>query len=104
MDDLVAILLFAVATLAAWLVIPNFFTKRAMKKVVRTFEEMNALSAKTAKSPEELGLMPDSFLQSMYRARNYKPNALRVLIKHNIVMETKDGRVYIPKQKLDLVK
>lgn len=98
--DAVVFILVIILSLAAWFVIPNFLTRRAMKKVIRMFHDHNITSAQNAKTVKELGLTPHTFLQSLYMARDYKPAALRLLMDADIIRETKDGRVYLSKEKL----
>lgn len=100
-SDPVVLVLVITLSLVAWFVIPNFLTKRAMKKVIKMLSDRNITSAQNAKTIQELGLTPHTFVQSLYLARDYKPAALKLLIEADIIRETKDGRVYISKEKLD---
>jgi len=59
------------------------------------------LSRQTAKTIEELGLTPPDFLQRLTHLRDYKPQALKILIKQGIVNRTLDGKLYLLEEKLD---
>ena len=80
--------------------IPVLLTRRAAFKVIKIFCRYDALSAKNAKNAEELGLNPPDFFERMFRLRDYKPYALRLLKKTNIVHTTGDGRLYMTEERL----
>ncbi|MFH0847654.1 MAG: hypothetical protein V1894_06360, partial [Chloroflexota bacterium] len=100
MSDLRVFLIVILLSVAAWLVIPNLLTKRAMRKVIQAFRQNNITSAQNAKTPEELGLKPRSLLESLFSVRDYKPAELKLLMQADIIRETKDGRLYLSKEKL----
>ena len=81
-------------------VIPRFMMKRAMRHVLRAFRQNNATDAKTAKTLEELGLKPRSFMEGFLRGRDYKPYALDMLRKGEIVQITEDGKLYLSEDRL----
>ena len=80
--------------------IPALLTRRAVFKVIKIFCRYDALSVKNAKSAEELGLNPPDFFERMFRPRDYKPYALRMLKQQNIVHTTGDGRLYMTEERL----
>ena len=86
-------------TLAFWL--SAFLTHRATLRVIEIFYRNNALSRQTAKTIEELGLTPPDFLQRLTHLRDYKSQALKILIKQGIVNRTLDGKLYLLEEKLD---
>ena len=86
-------------TLAFWL--SSFLMQRAILKVIEIFYRNNALSLQTAKTIEELGLTPPDLLQRLTHLRDYKPQALKILIKQGIVKRTRDGKLYLLEEKLD---
>lgn len=94
---IVAIIIIAVLGL---FVIPRFLMKRALKKVIRIFREHNATNIRNAKTLDELGLKPRSFMEGMFRTRDYKPFALDLLRKGEIVQMTEDGKLYLLEDKL----
>jgi len=76
-------------------VVPRFMLKRALKKVIKTFRDLNATDLKNAKTLEELGLKPRSLLDGMFKLRDYRPYALDLLRKAEIVKVTEDGKLYL---------
>ncbi len=81
--------------------IRTFLTRRAMFKVIEIFYQHGALEASSAKTLQELGLERPDFLQRMTRPRDYKQNALQILIKEGIINVNEDGRLYMVEEKLD---
>ena len=79
----------------------TFFTRRAIFKVIEIFYQHNALEIKGAKTPHELGLERPDILKRMTRRRDYKQNALQILIKRGIIIENEDKRLYMIERKLD---
>jgi hypothetical protein len=55
----------------------------------------------SAKTLRELGLERPDFFQRMTRRRDYKQNALQILIKRGFISEREDGRLYVLEEKLD---
>ena len=86
--------------LAALIFIPRLLMKRAFSNVIKIFRQHNAINDKNAKTIDELGLRPPTFTQRMFRARDYKPQALDFLIKAEIVQMTEDGKLYLSEDKL----
>ena len=96
---LITILIFAVL-LAAIFIIPGWRLKRAIRQVVQIFRRYNATDVKNAKTDDELGLKPPPMLQRMTSLRDYKPYALSVLIRAEVVQQTEDGKFYLSEDKL----
>ncbi len=86
-------------TLALWL--SAYLTQRAILKVIEIFYRNKALSLQDAKTIEELALTPPDFLQRLTHLRDYKPQALKILINQGIVNKTPDGRLYLLEGKLN---
>ncbi len=86
---------------AGGLYIRTFLTRRAIFKVIEIFYQHNALGLNGAKTPRELGLERPDFLQRITSRRDYKQNALQILIKRGIISENEDGRLYMVEEKLD---
>ena len=86
-------------TLALWL--SAFLTHRAIFKVIEIFYRNNALSFQNAKTIEELGLTSPDILQRLTQLRDYKPQALKILIKQGIVNRTPSGELYLVEKELD---
>ena len=80
--------------------LPRFFMQRAIRQVIERMRSKNAVGPKNAKTVEELGLQPRSFLEGMTRARDYKPRALQMLMHAEIVQQTDNERIYLSEEKL----
>jgi hypothetical protein len=74
--------------------------KRNILKVVRIFENKNALSDKLAISSENLGIRKQAFLERAIKKRDNKIHALQFLINAGLVIVTSDGRCYLNKKKM----
>lgn len=81
--------------------IRTFLTRRAMFKVIEIFYQHGALGTSSGKTLEELGLRRPDLLQRMTRPRDYKQNALQVLIKEGIINVNENGKLYMIEEKLD---
>lgn len=77
-----------------------FLTKRAVQQVIGIFCRHNALLFWQAKTIDELGLTPPGFLQRITHFRDYKPQALKILIQRGIVKVTRDGKLYLVEKQL----
>jgi hypothetical protein len=82
------------------IIIPRWRLKRAIRQVIQIFQKHNATDAKSAKTDEELRLRPQGFMEGMFKGRDYKPYALGILMRAEIVQQTKDGRLYLSEEKL----
>ena len=83
------------------LYIRTFFTKRAVSKVIEIFYQRNAVGMKGAKTLHELGLERPDFVQRMMRPRDYKQDALQILIRRGIIFQNEDGRLHLVEENLD---
>jgi hypothetical protein len=81
-------------------VLPRIRIRRAVSQVVAIFEHNNALDVRSAKTIDELGLKPPTFLEGMLRMRDFKPYALQVLMSTEVVRQTDGGRLYLAQGKL----
>ena len=95
------ILIFVIIALGGSLYLRAFFTKRAVSKVIEIFYQHNALGMNGAKTLQELGLVRPDFFQRMTRTRDYKQDALQILIRRGIIVQNDDGRLYLVEEKLD---
>jgi len=89
-----------IGLLAIVMLLSRFMMTRAFAKVIKIFLQYSATNGKNAKTIDELGLRPPSFTQRMLRARDYKPQALDLLIRSEIIQLTEDGRLYLSEEKL----
>jgi hypothetical protein len=84
----------------AFFVIPRWLMRRAARQVIKIFRKQNATDGKTARTIDELGLRPPGMLQKLGRRRDYKPQALNVMLQMGIVQVTEEGRLYLSEAKL----
>jgi len=99
-NTLFIIVIVVVGILGLW-VIPRILLKRAVNQVLRRFREQKALSLKTARTVEELNLMPRGMFAGMLQGRDYKPYALDMMKKGKIIVTTEDGtKLYLSEEKL----
>jgi hypothetical protein len=94
------ILLIIILVILGFWVLPRIRIKRAINQVAAIFERNNALDVRSAKTIDELGLRPPTFLEGMMRMRDFKPYALQILMKADIIRQTDGGRLYILQDKL----
>jgi hypothetical protein len=91
---LAMVLLLALAFLGS-----NFLMRRAIKAVIKMFRQGQALTPETAKTSEELGFKRKSFLQ--FKAmRDYKPSAMNILMRADVIQTTEDGRLFLSEERL----
>lgn len=98
-DTLVIILIVLLAGLAL-VVIPQFLIRHAISSVIQIFREHNAIDVRNAKTMDDLGLRPRAMMQRMFRRRDYKPQALQILMKAEIIQTTEDGKLYLSEDRL----
>jgi hypothetical protein len=80
--------------------IPQWMLKRAMRQVIGILRGQNATSAENAKALDELGFKPRGIMQNVMRGRDYKPYAVDLMVKAQIIQLTEDGRLYLSEEKL----
>lgn len=97
------ILLIIVVAILGFFVLPRIRMKRAVNQVVAIFERKSALDLRSAKTIDELGLRPPTFLEGMMRMRDFKPYALQMLLQAGVVCQTDGGRLYLLQDKLAAV-
>jgi hypothetical protein len=97
----ILILILVIIVFGGGLYIGNFLTRRAIFKVIEIFCQHKALGINSAKTLHQLGLERPDFLQRVRGLRDYKQNALQILIKEGIINVNEDGRLYMVEEKLD---
>ena len=97
--DILIFSILIIGAVLAFLYLPAFLVKRAIAKVRQTFCRHGAIGVENAKTVEELGLTPPSFMERLTRPRNYKPRALQYLKQAGEVLMTGDGRLYMVGEK-----
>ena len=100
MDDTLLLVLLVVVGLAVMIFVPRWFMKRAFPKVIQIFREYNAINERNALTVDELGLRPPTFVQRLTKIRDYKPQALNILIRADIVQVIEGGKLYLSEDKL----
>jgi uncharacterized membrane protein len=91
---LVVILMLTLAFLGSTLLM-----KRALKTVIKSFRDKEALNQVSAKEAAELGIKRKGFLQ-VQAFRDYKPSAIQFLQRQDIVMTTEEGKLYLSEEAL----
>ncbi|MDH4265092.1 MAG: hypothetical protein OEW45_05580 [Deltaproteobacteria bacterium] len=99
MDILITVFIM-VALLALAFFIANRMTRRAISRVVEIFRKHQAIGIRQAKTIDELGLRPPGLLERVSRLRDYKQNALKILIKGEVIHLTEEGKLYITEEKI----
>ncbi len=99
MDTTLFIVIVIILLILVAFVIPRYLFKRALSRVIRIFREQGAFDVKSARTVDELGLRPRAMLQGMFKGRDYKPYALDILRKADIVQMTQDDRLYLSEEK-----
>lgn len=97
------IIILAVLLFLIWLAlrfIPLAFTRRAAAQVIRIFREHEAVDVYKAKSVDELGLNPPNLVDRLMKTRDYKPMALSILTRTEVIQQTGDGRLYLSEKGL----
>ncbi len=101
MGKVLVVIAFVIIAFGGALYIRTFLTRRAIFRVIEIFYEHDALGPNGAKTLQQLGLERSDLLQRMTRPRDYKQNALQILIKEGIINVIEDGRLYMVEEKLD---
>ena len=94
------ILLIILLAILGFFVLPQIRIRRAVRQVVAIFERNNALDVRSARTIDELGLRPRTFLQGIGRIRDFKPYALQMLMDNEVVCQTDGGRLYLLQDRL----
>jgi hypothetical protein len=93
---LIMLLLIAIAFLGS-----NFMMRRAIKAVLKLLRDGQALSPETAKTSDELGFRKGSMF-NFKLLRDYRPQALQLLMTANVIQATEEGKLYL--SEVDLAK
>lgn len=104
MDMVIFILVLVAIFILGAFVLPQIRIRRAIRSVIRIFEHHNAIGVKGAKPIEELGLAPKPMFQRILKPRDYKAQALQVLLRADIVQVTEDDKLYLSEESLTTIK
>jgi hypothetical protein len=85
---------------AAAIYMSRYLFKRALREVVSSFCARGATNPKNAATLEELGLQRNGVLSRMSKLRDYRPYAVGMLNRANIVRQTEEGRLYLSEDEL----
>jgi hypothetical protein len=77
----------------------TFLMKRALKQVILILRHGQALSPQTAKTEAELGFKRKGIFE-IRGLRDYKPSAMQLLIRQEIIGVTEDGRIFLSEDNL----
>lgn len=97
------IMIISLAYLLVLFTLPALFIKRAMAQVIGIFRSHAATEARNAKTIDELGLRPESFINRIGKLRDYKPMALDILMSAEVIVQVFDGRVYLSEKGLKIL-
>jgi hypothetical protein len=96
---LIIIILVAILAILLTFVLSRLLLKRALMVIIGKLRDSNALDAPRAMLAHDLGINK-SGLMTFRLWRDYKPMALDILIKANIVQLTEDGRIFLSEEML----
>ncbi|HOG17758.1 MAG: hypothetical protein A4E73_02857 [Syntrophaceae bacterium PtaU1.Bin231] len=103
MQSVLTLIIGLLAALAAVFFIQRFMLQRAVRQVVEIFRRHDACHAAGAKTLEELGLGPKSFMTRMTTLRDYRPDAVKLLLQGDIILSTDDGKLYLREDRLSRI-
>ena len=104
MSDTAFLVLLVIIVMLGLMVVPQLFIRRAIPSVIKVFRQNNAVGIKNARTINELGLKSQNIMDKMWKWRNYKPDALKILINVNIVQMSEDGKLYLSEENLAATK
>ena len=79
---------------------PRYLLKRAINQVILIFRQYHAIDKRNARTLVEMGLGPATMWQRLMRTRDYKPYAIDVLSKNDILLMTEEGKHYLSEENL----
>ena len=100
MPPTVTLILLMVILLVLVFVIPVIRIRSAIKAVIGIFRKNNATSIENARTQEELRLNPKPLWERLFTIRDFKPQALRMLIDSKVVQVTEEGKLYLSEESL----
>lgn len=93
--DWVSIVLITVVLLGLMYVVYYMKMNMAYVRVIKTMKKFNAVSEKEAKSKEEMNIIPRTLTNEMLLGREYSAEAIMELQKKQIIVRTKNGKLYL---------
>ena len=98
-DVILIIAMVVILVLAIFVILP-WRMRRAMRIIIRTFVEHNATSAKNAIAMDELKIKSQSIFSLRLKLKDFKKEALDVLLSTGAVQMTGDNRLYLLEEKI----
>jgi hypothetical protein len=98
--DLLILIIVLVGLIIMSIYIPRLLILNAMKKVIKTMINNDAITPQNAQTAEQLGIKQGYRWENMLRMRDYRPQALHMLVETELVVNTMDDRYYLSQQKL----
>ena len=95
---IIIILVFVLFIFSAFL-LSRFLLKRAIRQIIRKLRQYNALDASKAMFADDIGIKKPSII-AFRGLRDYKPMAMDIMIRANIIRVTDDGRIYLSEETL----
>ena len=99
-ESIIAVVIMVGLFLFTIFALPQWFLRRAIRDVVRMLRAQKASDPASAKSLEVLGFRQRGMMGSAFRGRDYKPYALNIMIKAQIIIMTDDERFYLSEETL----
>ncbi|MFC2006905.1 hypothetical protein ACFLUQ_01940 [Chloroflexota bacterium] len=96
-DVLLLVSMLALFALVLFVILP-WKLRRAMNRLVETFRQLNATTPQNAIAEEKLRIARNGPFN--VRAKDYKRDALNVLIRAEIVQMTEDNKLYLSEERL----
>jgi hypothetical protein len=101
MSATVITILIFVILIALILIIPVIRVRSAMKVVIKIFQDYDATNIKNARTSDELKLNPKKLVERLFTLRDYKPDALKLLMESGVVKTTEEGKLYLSEATLN---
>ncbi|MDY6825586.1 MAG: hypothetical protein SVV67_00180 [Bacillota bacterium] len=101
MSATVATILIFVILIALILIIPVIRVRSAMKAVIKIFRAHDATDIQHARTSAELQLNPKKFVERLFTLRDYKPDALKVLMESGVIKSTEEGKLFLSETALN---
>jgi len=77
--------------------------RRAVRQVIAIFRKTGSVAWYNSKTVEELGLAQPGFLERIGRPKDYKPQALKALLRMGIIGVFRNDRLYLHEDRLKAV-
>ena len=102
--DFLIIIIAIVILFVMALFIPRIMARSSMKKVIKTMINNKAVDRQSALTAEQLGFKQGTAWENVFSMRDYRPQALSMLVDSELVVKIKDNRYFLSLEKLKLSK